>query len=113
MRWPDSISVFHKLAHLPSPTDSHFILDVMILSELHQRPAARCVEDIVVYDYKIGRKVEIRAFMMKAFGQAWKEQESAKKKAEERIRDVEEIVSGIEAGTWNTVGAVEDMGSGT
>jgi hypothetical protein len=113
MTWPDSISVFHKLAHRPSPNDSHFILDVMILSELYQRPAARCVEDIVVYDYKIGKKVEIRPFMMKAFEHAWEEQESAKRRIEDRIRVVEGRVADIEAGTWNKVGAVEDMGSGT
>lgn len=113
MTWPDSISVFHKLSQHPSPTDSHFILDVMILSELHQRPAARCVEDIVVYDYKAGKKVEIRPFMMKAFENTWQEQEDAKRRAEVRIREVEERVAGIEARTWNKVGAVEDMGSGT
>ncbi|KUJ10964.1 uncharacterized protein LY89DRAFT_596128 [Mollisia scopiformis] len=113
MTWPDSISVFHKLAQRPSPSDSHFILDVMIVSELHQRPAARCVEDIVVYDYKAGKKVEIRPFMMKAFEHAWEEQEDTKRKVEQRIRDIEEKVADLEAGTWNKVGAVEDMGSGT
>ncbi len=75
MTWPDHVSVFHKLSYLPSASESSFILDVMIVSELHQRPSARCVEDIVVYDYKKGRKVAIRDFMMKAFEVPWKEQE--------------------------------------
>lgn len=75
MTWPDHISVFHKLSYLPSASESSFTLDVMILSELHQRPAARCVEDIVVYDYKKGTKAAIRPFMMKAFERTWEEQE--------------------------------------
>ena len=50
-------------------------MDVMILSELHQRPAARCVEDIAVYDYLKKRKATVRPFMLKAFEQTWAEQE--------------------------------------
>lgn len=75
MTWPDHISVFHKLSSLPSATSSSFILDVMIVSELHQRAAARCVEDIVVYDYKVGRKVAVTEWMRGAFERTWGEQE--------------------------------------
>lgn len=75
MTWPDHISVFHKLSYLPSASESSFVLDVMILSELHQRPAARCVEDIAVYDYLKKKKATIRPFMLKAFEQTWAEQE--------------------------------------
>lgn len=75
MTWPDHISVFHKLSHLPSASDSSFVLDVMIVSELHQRPAARCVEDIAVYDYLKKKKANVRPFMLNAFEQTWAEQE--------------------------------------
>jgi len=111
MTWPDKISVFHKLRALPSPTDSSFILDVVILSELQQRPAARCEEDIVVYDYRKGRKVAIRPFMMKAFERTWGEQEEAKRKADKRIKEVEDVVRELEVGCWDKEGAVEDLGS--
>lgn len=110
MTYPDRVSVFHKLRDLPSPSDSHFILDVMILSELHQRPAARCVEDIVVYDYKAGKKVGIRPFMMDAFKETWEEQEAEKKRVERRIEELEGVLRGIEKETWDREGAVEDMG---
>lgn len=53
MAWPDRISVYHKLRAAPTASTDSFILDVLILSERHQRPAARCVEDIVVYDYRV------------------------------------------------------------
>jgi hypothetical protein len=113
MTYPDHISVFHKLRALPSKDSSSFVLDVLILSELHQRPAARCVEDIVVYDYRAGKKVAVRPFMMKAFEETWREQEEERKRVESRIQEVERAVSELERETWNREGAVEDHGSGT
>jgi hypothetical protein len=110
MTYPDHISVFHKLRSLPSPDSSSFILDVLILSELHQRPAARCVEDIVVYDYKAGKKVNIRPFMMRAFEQTWRKQEEEKARVEKRIQEVESAVGdwrgrrGIGRGRWRIWG---------
>ncbi|EKD21092.1 hypothetical protein MBM_00205 [Drepanopeziza brunnea f. sp. 'multigermtubi' MB_m1] len=112
MTWPDHISVFHKLSHLPSESESSFILDVMILSELHQRPAARCVEDIVVYDYKKGRKTAIQPFMMKAFEQTWAEQQAEQSRVEKRVQELEGSVRDLEKETWDRVDAVEDMGPG-
>ncbi|KAN0114439.1 Thioesterase/thiol ester dehydrase-isomerase [Hyaloscypha variabilis] len=113
MTYPDHISVFHKLRALPSKDTSSFVLDVLILSELHQRPAARCVEDIVVYDYRAGKKVAVRPFMMKAFEETWRDQEEERKRVESRIQEVERAVAELERETWNREGAVEDLGSGT
>ena len=112
MTYPDHISVFHKLRFLPSPTSSNFILDVLILSELYQRPAARCVEDIVVYDYIAGKKVGVRPFMLRAFEKTWAEQEEEKAWVERRIQEVESAVGELERETWDRVGAVEDLGGG-
>lgn len=110
MTWPDHISVFHKLRALPKADDSAFILDVMILSELHQRPAARCVEDIVVYDYKNGKKTAIFPFLMDGFRTTWEEQEAARNRNEERCRELEGIVAGLEKETWDREDAVEEVG---
>ncbi|KAH9224004.1 thioesterase-like superfamily-domain-containing protein [Leptodontidium sp. 2 PMI_412] len=113
MTWPDHISVFHKLSYLPLASESSFVLDVMILSELHQRPAARCVEDIAVYDYLKKKKATIRPFMLKAFEQTWAEQEAEKVRVEKRIREIEVTVRDIEKATWDRADAVEDMGGGS
>lgn len=110
MTWPDHISVFHKLRSLPSLTDSHFVLDVMILSELHQRPAARCVEDIVVYDYLGSKKTVILPFMMDAFLRTWEDQEKGKQRVEEQISSMEGMVEKLETDSWNRPDAKEDMG---
>lgn len=110
MTHPDRVSVFHKLRALPGDKDEAFILDVCIMSELHQRPAARCVEDIVVYDYRAGKKVEVRPFMMDAFKETWKEQEEERERVERRIEQVEGLLGEIERGSWNREGAVEEVG---
>jgi hypothetical protein len=39
MKWPDRVTVLHKLRDRPEVDTDHFILDVLILSELHRRPA--------------------------------------------------------------------------
>lgn len=110
MTWPDHISVYHKLRKLPQHKDDSFQLDVLIMSELKQRAAATCLEDIVVYDYKKGRKTEIPKFMMDAFRHAWAEQEESKERSREKIEEVESMVRKLEMGTWDRKGAVEDMG---
>jgi hypothetical protein len=117
MTSPDKISVYHKLSHPPhspssnlSPSSLHF--DVVVLSEAKQRPAARCEEDVVVYDYRLGRKVsELPQFMLDQFRQTWELQEDAKRVNAQRIADIEANVRALETGSWDREDAVEDMGS--
>ena len=111
MTYPDHISVYHKLRSAPNDSTNSLILDVLILSERHQRPAARCIEDLVIYDYKRGSKTPIRGYMVKAFRKAWELQEAAKIRNEQRIRALLESVTRLERNNWNREGAVEDTGS--
>lgn len=110
MTWPDHITVLHKLRTLPQPSTDHFILDVLILSELHQRPAARCIEDIVVYDYKQGKKAPLKPYMVDAFQATFEEQEEARERNLQRMRSIEEEVRKLEVGSWDREGAVEKFG---
>nr|POE48908.1 hypothetical protein CFP56_39005 [Quercus suber] len=110
MKWPDCITVYHKLRTEPGSTTDSFILDVLILSELHQRPAARCVEDIVVYDYISGKKTHLKPFMTDVFNQTWKLQEEAKHTWRAKAADLLQRVTRLEQESWNREGAVEDMG---
>ena len=80
------------------------------MSELHQRAAARCIEDIVVYDYKQGRKAPLKPFMIDAFQRTWTEQEDAKVRNGERVRTILERVRRLEKGCWDKDGAVEKFG---
>jgi len=110
MTWPDKVTVFLKVREVPREGENAFVLDVVILSEREQRVAARCEEDIVVYDYRVGRKVPIRGFMMRAFERSWRKQEEEKGRVERRVAEVEGLVREIERGTWDREGAVEDLG---
>ncbi|KAI5789419.1 thioesterase-like superfamily-domain-containing protein [Pyronema domesticum] len=99
MVFPDRVTVYHKLALKGS---DHFFLDVMILSEKHQRPAARCIEDIVVYDYvpqdpsKAPGKAPIPGFIEDVFNETARLQEAAKQDARRRMMEIENKVDMLE-----------------
>ncbi|KAI9817815.1 MAG: hypothetical protein M1827_000934 [Pycnora praestabilis] len=111
MTWPDHITVYHKLRSLPSSSTDCFILDVVILSELHQRPAARCVEDIVVYDYKQGNRTPLRPFMVEKFRETFELQERAKIEYSDRVKVLFDRVETLESASWNREDAKEDLGT--
>lgn len=111
MTWPDRVTVLHKLRSEPTQDTDHFILDVLILSERHQRPAARCVEDIVVYNYKKAKKTPLRPFMVERFQETFQLQEQAKKRNGERVRGLLERVRLLEKSSWDRADAKEDLGS--
>lgn len=112
MTYPDSISVYHRLSTAPSASTSSFILDVLILSERHRRPAARCIEDVVLYDYKAAKTINLgeRPWLLRQFEETWQMQERRKMEVRRRAEWVEEGVRVVEMGTWDKDGAVEDMG---
>jgi len=112
MTWPDHITVLHKLSKLPRKGDDSFTLDVVIISELHQRASARCFEDVVVYDYQKGRKAAIPPWMLDAFERTWEEQKTEEYKVGERVSEVDRLIKTLEDETWAKDGAVEDMGPG-
>ncbi|KAM5432359.1 hypothetical protein MferCBS31731_007562 [Microsporum ferrugineum] len=119
MMFPDQICVYHKLANEPPvPGDpnpapfSNLHLDVMILSEAKQRPAARCEEDVVLYDYRIAKKLtSLPSWMLVQYRKLWEAQEMAKKENRAKVQDIERRVRELEVGTWDREGAVESMGS--
>lgn len=105
------ITVLHKLRNKPEQGTDHFILDVLILSEAHRRAAARCVEDIVVYDYRTAKKSPLPPFMIDKFRKTFELQEQAKEKNGARVRELLARVRGLEKGSWDRADAVEDLGS--
>ncbi|KAL4973682.1 thioesterase-like superfamily-domain-containing protein [Aspergillus desertorum] len=114
MQYPDRVTVYHKLVHDPSSsqtTQFAFHLQAIILSEARQRPAARVNEDLVTYDYKTGKKVAIPPWLMEQLKDTWKLQEQAKRQWQQRILDIEARVRELEVESWDREDAVEDMGS--
>ena len=111
MKYPDHISVYHKLANEPTESTDGFIFDVLIMSELHQRVAARVTEDCPVYDYRIGKKSTLPPFMIDVLRETWRLQEEAKRNNTQRVYDLLERARKLELESWDREGAVEDMGS--
>lgn len=110
MKYPDHISIYHKLSTEPIEGTDTFIMDVMIVSEVHQRPAARCIEDCVLYDYKAAKKVTLRPFMLDVLQHTWKLQEETKRINIQRVSGLLARVRKLEKSSWDREGAVENMG---
>lgn len=105
------ITVLHKLRNNPTEDTDHFILDVLILSEAQRRPAARCIEDIVVYDYRTAKKSPLPPFMIQKFQETFRLQEEAKEKNRNRVRVLLDRVRELEKSSWDRPDAKEDFGS--
>lgn len=112
MKFPDHVTVYHKLSTVPGPKDDSFRLDVLILSERHRRAAARCIEDIVLYDYQKGIKIEMgaRSFILEAFRDTVALQEDAIRENSSKARDLADAVRSLELASWNKNDAKEDVG---
>lgn len=111
MTWPDRISVFHKLRSRPDAATESIILDVMILSETKQRPAARCLEDVVVYDYPASKKTTLPGFLLDQFQQTFDLQEAAKAENGKKINRLLDRVRDLELESWDRPDAQEDFGT--
>lgn len=111
MTYPDHVTVLHKLRDRPQSGSDHFVLDVLILSEQHRRPAARCVEDIVVYDYKAARKSPMPPFMVQTLQETYDLQQQAQQTYGTKVRSLLSRVRELEQSSWDRVDAKEDLGS--
>lgn len=105
------MTVLHKLRDKPKSDTDHFVLDVLILSETQRRPSARCVEDIVVYDYQKAHKSPLKPFMIEKFKETFELQEQAKEKNGKRVRALLDRVRELEKNSWDRADAKEDFGS--
>ena len=111
MKWPDRVTVLHKLRNKPTMDMDHFFLDVLILSEKARRPAARCIEDIVVYDYRKAQKSRLLPFMIEKFSETFELQEQAKERCSMRVKTLLDRVRQLEKSSWDRADAKEDLGS--
>jgi hypothetical protein len=113
MVYPDTISVYHKLRTSPvgQPMPSDFVLDCVVLSHNHKRPAARLKEHIVVYDYKAAKRTELPPFVLDWFIETYRLQGEEMIRARAKIWDLIGAVKELEKETWDREDAAEDLGS--
>jgi hypothetical protein len=110
MTWPDRISVYHKLRTRPTRSTDSMTLDVMILSEVRQRTAARCLEDCVIYDYRKGRKTTLPLWMFEQLEKTFDLQEISKSENSRKVKGLLDRVRELEKQTWDRAGAEEVVG---
>lgn len=96
MKYPDRTTVLHKLIRSPDYDSDHVLLEAVILSERYRRPAARCFEDIVVYDYRAAKKTPLKPFMVDELQKMFKRQQESKELAEKEIEEFFVEVAEIE-----------------
>ena len=115
MKYPDRLSVFHKLVSAVTEKSDAFVLDVVILSEKERRISARLFEDIALYDYQAAKKMRMEQlpFMMKAFQQTLQAQQEESSRCIAQRQTLTGALREIERASWDRPDAKEDFGSGT
>lgn len=96
MTFPDRVTVLHKLVTKPDYTSDRFYLDVVMYSEQQRRPAAKCFEDIVVYDYQAGKKTPLKPFMVDELRATYDLQEQRKQEAEKKVAELQAFAQQVE-----------------
>ncbi|KAJ0277602.1 hypothetical protein COL940_007708 [Colletotrichum noveboracense] len=96
MAYPDNVTVLHKLAAKPTYESDFVLLEALLVSDRHRRPAARCFEDIVVYDYKTAKRTALKPFMVDRLRETYEAQERSKRECEEKIEGLVKVVERLE-----------------
>ncbi|KAI8209197.1 hypothetical protein K4K52_000714 [Colletotrichum sp. SAR 10_76] len=96
MAYPDNVTVLHRLAAKPTYESDFVLLEALLVSDRHRRPAARCFEDIVVYDYKTAKRTALKPFMVDRLRETYEAQERSKQECEEKIEGLVKVVERLE-----------------
>ncbi|KAK2057126.1 hypothetical protein LY76DRAFT_594467 [Colletotrichum caudatum] len=97
MKFPDRIHVLYKLTEPPSYDTTSLNLETWVLSDNHRRIAARCIEEIAIYDYAVGKKSVLKSFMVERLQQTFLLQEKARIAFQGEAREVIAAVEKLEA----------------
>ncbi|RSL48648.1 hypothetical protein CEP54_012823 [Fusarium duplospermum] len=96
VKFPDRVSVFHKILQPPDGVSDHFLLEVLILSEYNYRVAARLAEDVAIWDFKRRKNATLKPNQVRDLDRIYKRQllnrETADKEIDEwmgKLTDIE------------------------
>lgn len=96
MTYPDKVTVMHKLVDKPDYTSDKIILEAVAYSERHQRLAARFIEDIAVYDYRLGKKAPLKPFMVEELQKMFEMQSQSQQAASSQIAEINSFAEKLE-----------------
>lgn len=90
------MTVLHKLAKRPDYSSDAIFLEAVILSQQHRRPAARCFEDIAVYDYRAARRAPLQDFIVDRLREIYDSQEKSRAGIEDEVQQLHQQLVRIE-----------------
>lgn len=96
MAYPDNVTVLHKLTTKPDHGSDYILLEALLISHRFRRPAARCFEDIVVYDYKAARRTALKPYMIDKLRETYDAQDRCRAETEDRVRELVSAVDRLE-----------------
>ncbi|WQF85451.1 Putative HotDog domain superfamily protein [Colletotrichum destructivum] len=96
MAYPDHVTVLHKIVSEPTYESDYILLEALLVSDVHRRPAARCFEDIVVYDYKAAKRTPLKPFMVDRLRETYEAQERSRVEVESKVQRLLEVVEKLE-----------------
>lgn len=93
--FPDQINVVYKLAQAPEANSTSLFLEAAIYSSRNRRLAAKCYEELVVYNYRKAERATLPPWLYAGLRDVWKMQgeavEWAEKEIHELLRRFEEV----------------------
>ncbi len=69
------------------------------------------MEDVVVYNYRAGKKSTLEPFMLEELERTYDLQEAAKRENRTKVHRIEEQVRNLERQSWDRADAKEDFGN--
>lgn len=82
----------------------------MVLSLKHQRVAARILEEVLVYDYPLGKRAAISPWMEEVFRRALSDEAELRSRQRSRQKEIEGWVACLEGESIQS-GKKEDLGA--
>lgn len=98
IQFPDNITVLYRLSEPPTYDSDHLKMEVWLLSENACRVAARCIEDVTIYNYPAAKKSLLEPFMVDQLAETFHLQEQSRRRYREEVRRVISAVEDIERG---------------
>ena len=80
-----------------------------MLSHNHQRPAARIAEDLVIYDYRLGKKISLPTWIKSVFQKAAEDEQESRRHWQAKRRELETKLQNLEDNSILS-GKKEDIG---
>ncbi|KFA77645.1 hypothetical protein S40288_02696, partial [Stachybotrys chartarum IBT 40288] len=86
--FPDQINVVYKLTQAPKADSTSLFLEAAIYSSRNRRLAAKCYEELVVYNYRKAERATLPSWLYAGLRDVWNMQGEAVEWAEKEIREL-------------------------